>query len=65
MKAKYSEQEYISVMRALAWANDWSCVDAYADGDLLELLSECEYKMPIIVKSLKVLNDSHNLAKGV
>ena len=62
MSRQFTEQEYITAIRAVAMANDWSFVNRYADGDLLELLSECDFKMALLVKSLQVLNDSEKLA---
>lgn len=62
MSRQFTEQEYITAIRLVAMANDWSFVDRYADGDLLELLSDCDFKMALVVKSLQVLNDSEKLA---
>ena len=59
----YTEQEYISMIRAIAWANDWEYVgNKYDDGDLLELLSDLNFNFPLTIQSLQVLNDSYKLA---
>lgn len=57
-----AEEKCITAIRSVAWANNWSCVDRYSDGDLLELLSECQFKAPLVMRSLKLLHESDQLS---